>query len=282
MEKQLGLYYEGTRSVSGIDANEAARILSSFHQFMSIVARSVDGREAHPSLRVQAYREGSDLFDLILHTAAVVAPLAGQAYDILMLVRECISLLNHLDGRQPKKVVSLGDGSVAVENNNGVVNNFNNSVVHIVLNTGISDAAEDFIKKPLENNRSSLRISSKEGTVVEVSSEYGSRVKRIPRKNELLTNTFETYLTIRAVVLEGSGIWKFNDGGRVLQATMEDRNFLARVHQGEERFGHGDILRVRMRAVQTREAGKLKTGYFIEEVLGHNAHDEADQQILDI
>jgi len=62
--------------------------------------------------------------------------------------------------------------------------------------------------------------------------------------------------------------WRFSLGQTTISAAIEDQDFLTRIDSGEA-FAKGDMLRCRMRVVQTRRQNKLHTEYHLLEVLDH-------------
>lgn len=277
MESSIDLNYNGERDLPGIDAREAAQVLDGFQQYLFLVAREVGGSDAHPQVRVTSYKEGSDLFSFVVAVAGVAAPFVGQASDIVDLLKSSIKLLMHLGGKPPTSIKTAKDGGLLVENNEGTINVFNQPTFNLIVNTSASKAAEAFVRRPLER-RTSLDIVSGGKKIVSINRDDAGKFVEIPRSDILLEHSYETYLTVRTVVLVGSGVWRFNDGRHVINAKIEDERFLARVRQGEERFGHGDLFFVRLRAVQRKEKGALKTEYFVEEVLSHQTNPDVDRQ----
>ncbi len=61
----------------------------------------------------------------------------------------------------------------------------------------------------------------------------------------------------------------FTDGQQTFYAAIEDVDFLHRVDSGLEAFRKGDMLRCRMRVVQSHRANGLHTEYTVVEVIDH-------------
>lgn len=274
----IELNYDGERRLPGIDAGEASRILAAARQFLYLISTELNGKEVRTEVRIKSYKEGSDLFNFIVHVAAISAPVIGQIGDYLDLLKSCLELLRHLSGHPPKSIKYAEGGSVFVENNAGQINVFNQPTINLVLNSSLSKAAEAIVKDPLERGRAGLKIVVDGREAISIGRDEAEKFSEVPRDDVLHEHTYETYLTVRTAVLEGQGTWRFNDGARIVLAKIDDTRFLARVRQSEERFGHGDILRVRLRTVQRKEAGKLKSEYFIEEVLEHQSALDAGRQ----
>jgi hypothetical protein len=63
--------------------------------------------------------------------------------------------------------------------------------------------------------------------------------------------------------------WRVSDGAQTFWASIDDREFLRGVEEGIEAFRKGDMLRGRMRIIQTRRADGLHADYRIVEVIEH-------------
>jgi hypothetical protein len=86
----------------------------------------------------------------------------------------------------------------------------------------------------------------------------------------LLDREEERILEIVSVVFTEGRKWRFGDGEASFNATIEDDSFVARVDSGFEAFRKGDVLRCRVRIVQSqRIGGGLHTEYTVREVLEH-------------
>lgn len=80
----------------------------------------------------------------------------------------------------------------------------------------------------------------------------------------------------RDVTLQPLGIefdgrkWRFTEGGTQISAAIEDTDFHGRVERQEVTFGKNDLLRVRLRTRQYRDAqGRLKAEHAVEQVIRH-------------
>jgi hypothetical protein len=85
----------------------------------------------------------------------------------------------------------------------------------------------------------------------------------------LLDEEREMVAQLASVSFEEGHKWRLSDGAVTFWAAIEDDEFLAYVKTRDELFGQGDLLRCRMRIVQTRRAGKLHTDYYVVQVLAH-------------
>jgi hypothetical protein len=89
----------------------------------------------------------------------------------------------------------------------------------------------------------------------------------------LLEEEREMVLQIAQVSIEGRK-WRLSDGTSPFWASIEDPQFLADIESGEK-FAQGDMLRCRVRFIQTRSgAGGLHTDYHVVQVLQHMPRHE--------
>lgn len=78
-------------------------------------------------------------------------------------------------------------------------------------------------------------------------------------------------LQIESPSFKDGNKWRLTDGTTSFYAELADMEFVDRIQSGEERFGKGDVLVVKMRRVQSISDNGLKTEYKIEEVKEHRA-----------
>lgn len=64
------------------------------------------------------------------------------------------------------------------------------------------------------------------------------------------------------------GRWRVNDGTATFGVDMEDQGFKERIEHGEP-FRKGDLLRCRIRTIQSTKDGKLQNEYRLLEVIDH-------------
>lgn len=82
-----------------------------------------------------------------------------------------------------------------------------------------------------------------------------------------------TTLVIESLTFKEKNKWSFNDGGNTIKAVISDDVFLGEIENGK-RFAKGDWLKVKLKTIQTEEAGKLKSTHEIIEVLEHIVREQ--------
>ena len=286
MEEQFVLKYRGGRVDAGeMDALEVAEAIKGFAAFTQRIGTGIYGSKAEFETTVRGFRKGSFEIELLYRllspeAAGAIASAMGPIGDLVSVIKECFEVLKHLEGKPPK-TITKGEGSlVYVENNNGVINQFNDVTVNLALDPRVGRATRDFVRAPLERSANEIEIVVDGTTIARADRSEADAFVPVDTSDTLIEHTHEVYVMVQTAVLEGKTQWKFSDGKISFTAPIEDESFLARVEAGRERFGHGDTLRVRLRAIQKQTAGKLKAEYVIEKVLEHTSLEGTQGNLL--
>ncbi len=285
MQELLTLKYEGEGVAEGeMDAYEVAAAVRGFSDFTRLIGATSYGKDAEIKTTIRGFRKGTFEIDLVYNLVSpefggLISSAIGSPGDFLKLFSDCFDLIKHLRGKPPRDTRRAEPGIVNVENNYGVVIQANELALKVVLDRKTGRAAQDFVKRPLAKSADKIDIVSKDETIATAGRDDSEFFTEIETSEKLIEHTAEVFLTIRTAVLEGDTKWRFHDGQRIITVTIEDQAFLLRVAQGE-RFGKGDMLRVRLRATQRRIDGQLKADYVIEEVLDHAAFEDRQNKLL--
>ena len=79
----------------------------------------------------------------------------------------------------------------------------------------------------------------------------------------------EMVIQVASVAFTEGNKWRFSDGQRTFFAAIEDESFMERVQRAIEVFRNGDMLRCRVRVVQSTRGSSLHTDFHVLEVLEH-------------
>jgi len=278
LEDKLLLRYSGETVGRGImDARMAADALIGFSIFIDRIGKEVYGDSCRVRSNISDFRSGSAEFQFLLEI--INADLDGSIFTALSapkglfdFVRDCFDLYKHLMGEPPKSQKGAQDGGVYVENNHGEIKVFNGAVVNVVADETTGKAVEKFVRNNVKKEGDNLDIIYHSDIVSSINDEESKYFKRLPQDELLAEYTADMGVRIAVPVLEGNIKWRFHDGSRIFSAVIEDQEFLEKVANGNERFGTGDILHVRMRCIQRRDQNKLHPEYFIEEIYEHEVY----------
>ncbi|HEY8361001.1 MAG TPA: hypothetical protein VIL30_26380 [Ramlibacter sp.] len=89
----------------------------------------------------------------------------------------------------------------------------------------------------------------------------------VPEDETVVDETRRMALSIRTVAFQEGNKWRLFDGQNVITATIDDRDFLARVDRSEVRFAKSDVLICLVQTVQKQGVDGLKTEHIVKKVL---------------
>ena len=178
--------------------------------------------------------------------------------------------LKFLKNRKPTKKYKK-DNLIIIEIDDEIFET-KEEVIRLYENWQLRHSLEQMIS-PLEKNGIDLCLIKVENSeeFFDVKKEEIDYFKCPPAKEVMIDEPvrFNTNLNIISLSFKDKNKWYVNDGQSSFYSTIEDLDFLRRVDDNEE-FRQGDILRVLIRREQyLNEEQKLRTEYFIEEVIEH-------------
>lgn len=278
IEDQLALKYHGPQVQSGgMDSYEVANNIVGFSEFLRIASRKTYGDQVSIRTEVQGFKSGSFGIDFFFFVGAAAANLLVstplETKDFLALIKEAVKAWIHLDGKPPKSVQPSVDRSnmMDVENHKGDIYQFNADTINVVVDPAAGRAVEKFIKRPLENDLSSVEIRSyhEEEPVARIEKKDAPAFLPVPLERPVLDNEITLSLLIESPTFKEGNKWRFSDGTNSFYADIEDADFLTKVDAGEK-FGKGESLLARVRFNQTGEIpGSLKMERTVVKVLEH-------------
>jgi len=283
-ETAFGVTYGGTALANGrMPVRDLAPALLALGELFTEASTLVYPDRDPVALDIQANTEGSFIVDLILQSPRgwdTVRDLFSSD-DVTALVNlqnlvlgsgGLFALIKFLRGQRPPATEDTPHpGHVRITQPDGTVIEVPTDVLRLYNNVPIRKAAREVVE-PLARpgvERVEFR-PDKDVTIIVAELELAAFEPPPPEQTPLLDQETEMVVSIVSVTFREGNKWRFSDGERVFHAAIEDEAFLARVSRGTERFGNGDMLRCRMRIVQTKsEQEGLRTEYHLIEVLEH-------------
>jgi hypothetical protein len=179
-------------------------------------------------------------------------------------------LLKFLKNRKPAKKYKK-DNLIIIEIEDESFET-NEKVVKLYENWQLRKSIEEMLS-PLEKNGIDLCLVKPENSkeFFDAKKEEFEFFKCPPAKEVMIDEPviFNTNLNIISLSFKDKNKWYVNDGQSSFYTTIEDLDFLRKIDENEE-FRKGDILKVRIRREQfINEEQKLRTEYFIENVIEH-------------
>jgi hypothetical protein len=247
---------------------EASRVLYPDNQPVALDIRATN----EGSFNVLLVAHGPDLWDQIVRWLSSQEATALDHLKELVIVSgaSVLYLIKRLRGRKIKREEQIGSGQVRLTLDDETQIEVPAETLQLYRRVTIRKKAKDVVR-PL-NRKGVNRLDFREGTETTLSIEADdvSAFEVVEAEAEtVLEDVVERRLKILSVVFTEGNKWRFTDGDVAFSAAIEDTAFLERVKLGEA-FSDGDVLRCRMREVQSEsEDGKLSTDRFIVEVLEH-------------
>lgn len=282
--KSILLHYEGARldERQGMDPHVVAECIDAFADFLVLLLQEDGAEDPEAIIKVRALRAGSLDIEFLVDLAAIANTVLGSisGHSLIDLIKSVFALLKFLGGEPPRSIKQAADGGVLVENNSGQVNVFNQSSVHLVVNGTAGQSAEQFVKQPLRHDADRVEVRFEDDVIGFADRSEAASFSSISEGVQLGEFVSEQHVTIQTVVLEGDGLWRFGTGRQSFRATIEDESFLRSVRSGRERFGRGDILKVRLRSKQEKVRNRLRTTHVIERVISHERVRNMQQRLF--
>ncbi len=182
-----------------------------------------------------------------------------------------IWLIKKLRGRTISQVVLLDNGKVKITLDDE----------HFEVEQRVLDLYRQFrvrraleaVFKPLESegiDTFAVTDLKQSHRFIEVSKPERHYFKTPEAEAEALSDDeFEVNLQIVSISFQDGNKWRFNDGASVFYADMLDEAFAAQVAASAASFTKGDILKVKLRRVQSLAGENFKTEYSVLKVLEH-------------
>lgn len=217
-----------------IDATLLSHMISDMVEYTKIMAREVNP-DAYLKMNVTAFKNGSFevLFSAVCEAAETlftgVGTAAATAGAVIGAVKGGIEIKKLLRGKPAKSVDKLPEGKISVESENGdkiIAPSASQLVMYNIqadqLITNISNYAKT------HNPNGGFTVSDESGSVYCSSSDISVMAKpsEITETSACQRSRVETDLLIRKPDLEGSSKWGFTYNGKIINASIDDDNFL--------------------------------------------------------
>lgn len=180
-------------------------------------------------------------------------------------------LIKKIRGRRINQVVLLDNGKVRVVMDDDALE-VEEKVLTLYRQFRVRQALEGVLK-PLESEGiDTFAVTNLKQTdrFIEITKAERPYFKTPEPESEALSDDeFDVNLQIVSISFQEGNKWRFNDGASVFYADMLDDSFISQVAASATSFTKGDILKVRLRRVQSIAGETFKTEYTVLKVLEH-------------
>lgn len=235
------------------------------------------------ALDIRATHDGSFEVDLILTTRDLWSkavdllssdPAEAVANLIAFISGGASGLFPFLQWLRGRRVRAHEDrpeaGQVRLTLEGGTVIEIPAEVFKLYQSVQVRTQARSVVEPLQREGVTELTFRSEREPPVTIASEDVSAYE-LPEVEPVTLNeqTIDTAVSIASVAFIEGNKWRFSEGDNTYYATVGDQAFLERVRQRQEAFRSGDILRCRMRVIQSQTETGLRTEREVVEVLQH-------------
>lgn len=196
---------------------------------------------------------------------------AEKLRDLVDAARQLFELIKFGRGQQPSSTVDNGDGTTTLNFDHAGTIHVTNNVFHLYSDGAVRRDARDVIQPLRREGYDTIRVEDAGGTVELDRDDYDEAFdidELDADTDDVNISTGETLVQIVAPAFDNRQ-WRLNDGDHIFSAAMLDTEFMQRVTRRVETFAAGDMLRVRMRRLQTVDDRGIHVRYEVLEVLAH-------------
>jgi hypothetical protein len=286
----FGVSFDGPALAGGqMAVRDLAPALLALGDVFVAASRIVEPDKSPAALSIQATREGSFSVDLLLGGQSVwnqfVDMFGSDAATAIVNLKEAVvgasglfALLLHLKGRRVASTKHVDAGTVKLTLDDETTFEASPQALELYQSIEIRKRVREVVAPLNRDGVDSLSFTNDTSVTVTVHTADVASFNVPATRDILLTDqVVEMVVTISSVTFT-EGKWRLTDGDQTFSATIEDEDFLLRVDSAAESFRKGDMLRARMRIVQTRKPTGLHTERTLVEVM---EHIDAPQLTLD-
>ena len=279
-EVEFTISYDGPALSGGaMDVRDLAPALLALGQMFTAAHELLEPNAERVNLEIRATQQGSFIVHLQLAQRwyenvrdLFVGPDATAMAALLSFVGSGLGAISFLRNRRVKKEDTPG-GNVRLTLPDGTSMEMPPQVFSLLQDRAFREHAREAVRPLQREGVDTLVIESKavaaERVVIEKTDLVAFDVPVEDVTADPIENTVEMAVTVSSVSFVDGNKWRLSDGDSTFFAAMADERFLANVDSGAERFGKGDVLRVRMHIAQQSTTNGLRVDRQVLEVLDH-------------
>lgn len=276
---------------SSMDAEALTASLGGILEMTKILAAETTP-DAHAKIIIKPPKAGS--VEIALSMIVFYAPQLftkenyHAAKTVYEIVKDVFAIKKHLSGEKAKEVSDGGNGTSVVVNQSGEGLKIDKvSTKQFFQNAKLDKCVvQIFTGLERDQERTDFDIESEYGPVKIKRGEYSNMAKPVVDEDSLdtekMTQTVNVELLIKKPDLLGNSRWGFVFDKNI-EAEIEDREFLEKVHKGEVKLSAGDKMPCRMRidvALDEQKNPIPPPIYTVLQVTGDIISPDTDSDIL--
>jgi len=260
-----------------MDSYLVAESIIGFSDFVKIISQEAFGSEVEIVSSLKPFQKGSfellHTFDSVGITETFLSTNAHAINELVMLMKGCIALFNHLKGKPPANIIQKDNG-IAVVNNYGEIKYVDNRVFNITVDKKTQESVSAFIKKPLDSKEvNTLSIETEAEKITIITKDDVGIFSPFSMSEQAIEWERVGEIIIESPVFKDGNKWKFIQDGARFSAEILDQVFLDAVNKGNERFGKGDRLVAKVKFKQSPKTMKI-----FRQIIQVFEHKEGEKQ----
>jgi hypothetical protein len=281
-EAVMTLQYEGPAVDSGaMDVRQLAPALIATADVMRAAHALLNVPGPSPQVNIQATRPGSFIVDLQVADPGIGSQILGLLVSrgadgavnlgaMVTLVVSSIGAVRWLRNRKIARTERPTPDLVRIVIDDSTTLEIRPEALRLMMDAGYRRALRAMVE-PLTGDQGIRRLTVNADDQGETVASADVPAFDVPPATEedLGESVSEVVLRPVNVAFTEGNKWRFNDGETTFHAAIDDIGFLSRVDAGTEWFAKNDMLRVRLRTRQRRDAEGLHTERTVTEVLDH-------------
>jgi hypothetical protein len=264
-----------------MDVRDLAPALIAVGQLIDAANTALNADGAKVKVQVTATSNGSFEIDLevvqTLHER-LVSLLTGTeitaAANLIALITAAggslFWLIKKTRGASPKSVERLSPDTVRLVMAESTID-ISITLLRLYQDVAVRSAAQRLVEEPLKNEGiDHFEVRDAAGQVLSVEKSEAPYFSKPTIPDEtLLEQDIQSAFSIISLAFKEDNKWRLYDGNNVINASIADQDFLARVDANQIAFSKGDILICSVHVTQRQTDQGLKTDHVVTHVLDH-------------
>lgn len=271
-----------------MDVQTLAPALMGLGTLMDAANRVVNGDKSKIKLHIKALEGGSfqitfevietlyaQIRDILAGSDATAAAnlIAFLGFSASSTTWGLVHLIKYFHGKNPDKISNVDPDTLRLQIGDKVIE-VPIQVVRLLKDVSVRSAIEKIISDPLKKEGvDSFHVRDRKTgkDFLNISKDESPYFTLPDIGDDIVSDSvYKAAFTIISLAFKDDNKWRLDGGDGVINAKIEDEEFLERVNNNEESFSKGDILFCKAHLIQRKTNSGLKNDYTIMKVLEHH------------
>ena len=271
---------------STIDTMLLIDTLKNFNELVSIASKEISPNYS-VHLNVSAFTPGSFLigFETVLHGFhSLIVPLFADASYVVIFIHGVMELKRLFGAKRPRKIQQASEGMAEITDDKGQKYIYPKQCTLLFKNTALDNCVINIAENAIVQG-SGCTVETPNHTTYFGADDLATMRQPFPEIDTVQTSSRKIIVEIVRPVLQGTADWGLRVDGQSIRASIEDEDFLDRVHKKLINFMANDSLEVELRTTFHLDSiGAPIPGserYFVDRVYGDVLRDSGQISMFD-